>query len=62
MMPNSSLLGDTEIEGRVILSNGACAMDARQLKDCIVFGRSPDLIIKPLSQAAFASASAFSCS
>lgn len=53
MLPNSSLLGDTEVTGNVIMSNGACAIDAGKLSDCIVFGRSPELTIKPLSGARF---------
>jgi serine O-acetyltransferase len=53
MMPNSSLLGHMEVSGNVIMSNGACAIDAGKLSDCIVFGRSPDLITKPLEDARF---------
>lgn len=53
MMPNSSLLGDTEITGNVILANGACAIDAGQLSDCIVFGRSPELLTKLLEASRF---------
>lgn len=53
MKPNSGLLGDCVIEGNVILSNGTVAMDAGRLSDCIVFGRSPDLIIKPLAAGKF---------
>jgi serine O-acetyltransferase len=59
MYPNSSLLGDARIEGNVVLGNGACAIDAGTLKDCMVFGRSPDLTIKPLSAAQFAEIAAF---
>ena len=53
MYANSSLLGDTRICGSVVLSNGACAIDAGELHDCLVFGRSPELIIKPLSHEQF---------
>ncbi len=53
MLPNSSLLGDTEVTGNVIMSNGACAIDAGKLSDCIVFGRSPELTTKPLTDARF---------
>lgn len=49
MYANSSVLGDTQIYGDVVLSNGACAIDAGELRDCMVFGRSPDLIIKRLA-------------
>lgn len=59
MYPNSSLLGQAQVEGNVVLGNGACAIDAGTLKDCMVFGRSPDLTIKPLSAAQFAEITAF---
>jgi serine O-acetyltransferase len=59
MYPNSSLLGDAVVEGNVVLANGACAVDAGKLKDCILFGRSPDLTVKPLSGAQFAEITAF---
>ena len=48
MLPNSSLLGETNIMGNVVLSNGAYVVDAGELSDCIVFGRSPSLTIKHL--------------
>ncbi len=53
MMSGSSLLGDTRTSGNVVLANGACVIDAGELSDCIVFGRSPDLVIKPLSAERF---------
>ena len=53
MMPNSSLLGDCVVEGNVVLANGALAMDAGMLSNCIVFGRSPDLVLKPLDPQKF---------
>ena len=53
MYGNTTLLGRTHIAGNVVLANGACAIDAGELRDCFVFGRSPDLIVKPLSQARF---------
>jgi serine O-acetyltransferase len=56
MMPNSSLLGDCIVEGNVILANGSLAMDAGTLSNCIVFGRSPDLIVKPLDPQKFEAA------
>jgi serine O-acetyltransferase len=59
MMANSSLLGDTQVVGNVVLSNGACALDAGKLADCIVFGRSPEPIIKPLTEARFRDLSPF---
>jgi serine O-acetyltransferase len=53
MFPNSSLLGDTRIAGNVILANGAYAIDGGELSDCLVYGRSPALTIKPLSRERF---------
>lgn len=53
MMSGSSLLGDTRTSGNVVLANGACAIDAGELSDCLVFGRSPDLVVKPLSAERF---------
>lgn len=56
MLPNTSLLGNTQISGNVILSNGACAIDAGELDNCVVFGRSPELSIKPISAERFSEA------
>jgi serine O-acetyltransferase len=49
MLGNSSVLGSTHIRGNVVLANGACAIDAGELADCIVFGRSPNLSVKPIT-------------
>ena len=59
MTANSSLIGDTRVKGNVFLANGACALDAGDLSDCFVFGRSPNLTLKPLSPAEFKVRSAF---
>jgi serine O-acetyltransferase len=53
MFPNSSLLGDTRLSGNVILANGAFVIDGGELSDCLIYGRSPDLTIKPLSSERF---------
>jgi serine O-acetyltransferase len=53
MMPNSSLLGDTIVTRNVVLSNGAYVVDAGELSDCVVFGRSPSLTFKPLEDRRF---------
>jgi len=45
----ATLVGEIEVTGLVILAHAAYAKDAGQLSNCIVFGSSPDLIIKPLS-------------
>jgi hypothetical protein len=42
-----------------VLASGACVIDAGELRDCIIFGRSPDLTIKPLTQARFDEINAF---
>jgi len=62
MYGNTTLLGRTRIFGNVVLANGACMIDAGDLRDCFVFGRSPDLIVKPLSQARFDEIHAFTAS
>lgn len=59
MLPNSNLLGATKVVGNVVLANGACAIDAGELRDCMVFGRSPGLTIKPLAEGRFLDLSAF---
>lgn len=59
MFANSSLLGDTEVSGNVVLANGACAIDVGTLSDCVVFGRSPELVLKPLSADDFREISLF---
>jgi serine O-acetyltransferase len=59
MTANSSLLGKTRVTGNVFLANGACAIDAGELADCFVFGRSPNLTLKPLSTAEFKALTAF---
>lgn len=59
MYGNTTLLGQIRIAGNVVLSNGATVIDAGELRDCLVFGKSPDLIIKPLSGEKFAEINAF---
>ena len=59
MYPNSSLLGNTTVRGNVVLANGACAVDAGELSGCIVFGRSPELTVKPLAEERFQQLSMF---
>jgi serine O-acetyltransferase len=59
MYAGSSLLGDTRIHGNVVLSNGACVINGGHLSDCLIFGRSPHLTIKPLSKECFAEITAF---
>jgi serine O-acetyltransferase len=59
MAGNSSLLGKTRVTGNVYLANGACAIDAGDLSDCFVFGRSPKLTLKALAADEFQSLTAF---
>ena len=53
MLANSSALGATHITGNVLLANGTCAIDAGELAECVVFGRSPNLSIKSITAARF---------
>lgn len=59
MAGNSALLGKTCVAGNVFLANGACVIDGGNLSDCLIFGRSPHLIVKPLSNERFAQMTAF---
>jgi serine O-acetyltransferase len=53
MLPNSTMLGRTKVVGNVMLANGSCVIDAGELANCFVFGRSPDLILKPMMESEF---------
>lgn len=59
MYPNTSLLGNTIVRGNVVLANGACVVDAGLLSDCMIFGRSPELSLKPLMPERFREITAF---
>jgi serine O-acetyltransferase len=59
MAANAAVLGRTSISGNVYLANGACVVDGGNLSDCLVFGRSPHLTIKPFSKERFAEMTAF---
>jgi serine acetyltransferase len=48
MLSNSSLVGNNIIKGQVLLSNGCYVKDEGIIKDVVVFGRSPNLILKPI--------------
>jgi len=50
MFPNSTLVGNVKIEGMVVLSNGCYIKDEGTIRDKLVFGRSPNLIFKDLSE------------
>lgn len=53
MYANTTLLGETHVSGNVVLANGTCVIDGGELSNCIVFGKSPDLVIKPLADVSF---------
>lgn len=59
MYANSSLIGNTHVTGNVVLANGTCIIDAGELSDCIVFGRSPQLTFKPITSVEFRKHSLF---
>ena len=48
--PKSSLIGDIQCSGVVILGNNTYAKDIGAVKDCLIFGESPNLTIKPLTK------------
>ena len=50
MFPNSVLLGNTQIEGIVVISNGCYIKDEGLIKNKLVFGRSPNLIFKDIKE------------
>ena len=47
--PNAVLVGDVTVTGIVVLSNSAYVKDAGNLNDVVVFGNSPNLTTKPIS-------------
>lgn len=59
LMSNVTLVGDVKTGDRVIFSTGAYAKDIKIPSDSIVFGRSPDITIKPLKPESFKTASPF---
>lgn len=50
MFPNSVILGNVQIEGIVVVSNGCYIKDEGLIKDKLVFGRSPNLIFKNIKK------------
>jgi len=58
MLPTSQLIG-SRVEGRVILSNGACAINEVLTDLTICFGRSPSLQKKKISEEKWQSLCAF---
>lgn len=58
--PKSSLIGDVQCSGVVILGNNTYVKDIGVVKDCLIFGESPNLTIKPLTKQIVANHSLFS--
>lgn len=58
MLPTSQLIG-SKVEGRVVLSNGSCAINEVLTDLTICFGRSPSLQKKKISEAKWQSLCAF---
>lgn len=50
MLANSTVLGDTVTGNRVIFAAGSFVKDENIPNDCIVFGQSPNLVIKQYSE------------
>lgn len=50
LFPNSTILGNVQIEGIVVVSNGCYIKDEGLIKDKLVFGRSPNLIFKDIKK------------
>ena len=57
--PKSSLIGDIQCSGIVILGNNTYAKDIGVVKDCLIFGESPNLTFKPLTKQIIANHSIF---
>jgi len=49
MYPRSTIIGQCTLRGSVILANGTYVKDHGILEDVVVFGSSPQLILKPIS-------------
>jgi len=50
MNPRSTILGQCTLRGSVILANGTYVKDHGILENVVVFGSSPQLILKPISE------------
>jgi serine O-acetyltransferase len=58
--PRASLVGENYVSGLVILSNSTYVKDFGELRDCLIFGVSPNLVVKPLSSQVLSNHSFFS--
>ena len=59
LMAHVTLVGNIKSGDRIIYAAGAFVKDLEIPSDCIVFGRSPDHVIKPLKPERFKTASPF---
>ena len=59
MNPRSSIIGRCIVMGNVILANGVYVKDHGVLENVVVFGTSPDLIVKPINDALISQSSVF---
>ncbi len=53
MLPNSAILGSTDIRGNVVMSNGSKLLDAGEVRDVVVYGTPPHNTYRPLSLARY---------
>ena len=59
MNPRSSIIGKCTVLGTVVLANGVYVKDHGLLENVVVFGTSPELTVKPISQLLIAQSSVF---
>lgn len=59
LMANVTIIGTVKTGNRVIFATGTYIKDMEIPDNSLVFGRMPDIIVKPLSQERFAQASPF---
>ena len=59
MNPRSSIIGKCIVLGNVVLANGVYVKDHGLLEDVVVFGSSPKLIVKPITESLIVQSSVF---
>lgn len=59
MHPRSSIIGECTVSGIVVLGNGVYAKDCGPLENVVVFGSSPDLTIRPITESLITQSSVF---
>ena len=59
MNPRSSIIGRCTIRGIVVLANGVYVKDYGLLENVVVFGTSPELIVKPITESLIIQSSVF---